>query len=737
MSYTQGGVATAPLWLQVLAAGLRGQAARSSEAGAIAVTVDLLCDPLPFGAAWYGPAELRTRSMRALYGSGLLHGMPTAAWSVPSFAKTTQGSAIMTERTVTAPCDAADKALKFLGQSPASLGLDFSSSTPVFIGSELGGVLTVYGSGASPAPSDLTLLQQIATDLGRELATLRGRPATDGSFIPESELPGFLTTVANAQVAPVIVVRALREAGAAVSDFETVEANAVGVAVSLLRRSELLGARGTAFLAGHDTRPLQTAILQALRSGFALQLEDLALQASAEDEEHRFDVNMIVVNDLGILTFRDVTERFQAMAQAEQVSQRDHLTKLGSREVLVHELHDVLGRPRRRNTGVAVLQVGIDGLSRVNEALSLAAGDLVIQAVAERLVAEVGTERFVGRLSGDEFAVILSEERGPDAALAVAERIQARVNAPLTVFGQQTVPSVSIGIVYTSTDDDPEQLLHVAGLALSQAKSRGRGRVEFADSQLAVDAKERLALEHHIREGIAAKQFRAWHQPIVDLETRAIRGYEALARWESPFGEAIGPARFIPIAEASGSAPDIDLAMLDQSLHLMHDLPRDQFVSVNVSVASLSSAEYLVAASTLLAASGIDLHQVHLEITETALVGDLTNTVAAMERLASYGPRWFLDDFGTGFSSLSHLRDLPVAGLKLDMSFTKAVQSGDANATRLTQGVVGLAKGLELETIAEGIDSDQIARTLRMQGWSLGQGYLFGRAERLQPAAAD
>lgn len=714
---------TPPMWLRVLDAGLATAASEPSEAAAIAATVALLCEPMPFVAAWYGVADFRTRSMRALAGAGLLHGLPTASWSVPNFAQTMQGRAVVTRQPQVEPSSATDRVLHGLDQPPASLGLDVSVCMPVLVGDDVIGLLTAYGA-SQPAPI-LDLMRDLAADLGHAIAAVRG-----DADAPRPAVPGFLTTVAEAHTDPIVVQQAVRNDAGDITDFRFVECNGIGAAMLLHTRSSLIGAMGTLKPIHHDDVVLREAMVEAIVSQTPRLITDAPLLSSDTKRDDRFDIRVLPQRDLVLCSWQEVTERYEAQQVTRMVAQRDHLTGLGSRLVFVDELEEQMAKPRRRNHGVAVLVVAIDGLSRINEALSLAAGDAVIQSIGRRLVEEVGHERLVGRLSGDEFAVILPDEPGPDAALLAAERVQSRISTSISLHGQQFVPSVSIGINYSTGEGDPSHVLHIAGLAMRQAKMRGRGRIEFADPQLAVDARERLAIEHGIRAGLEHDEFRAWFQPIVDLTSREVRGYEALVRWESEQFQ-VGPSRFIPIAETTGTVPDIDLVLLAQSLKLLNSLPRDHFVSVNVSVASLGSPEYLVAASTLIAGSGIDPARIHLEVTETALVGDLTNTVRGMERLASYGSPWYLDDFGTGYSSVSHLRDLPISGLKLDMSFAMAIASGDASAVRLTQGLMGLARGLGLATIAEGIEEVVTADTLLAQGWGLGQGWLFGKAQRL------
>ncbi len=705
----------APLWLRLIARGLE-TAADGERADWI---TRLLCDPLGFPAAWYGTADFRTRTIRVVVAAGGLTGAVGQHWTVPSFARTPEGTAAMTGNTQVGAPDPTDPLLEHMLLPREVPDLRSRVTVPVRTGEDVAGVLSVYGSDLEQSPSTLALLAQLA----RDLVT----PATSG------QPAGFLTTVADAQIAPIVVLQADVDPDAAQQQaVRIVAVNAIAAAVLSGDRAGALGLRNTCLPTRYAADDVMRDLITLCHEGRSQTWTDHAVVDHLTGREERLDITALAAGgDMLVVTFRTVTERFLASRRAQDAARRDHLTNLGSRAVLLEQLEDVIASPRHSGTGVAVCVVGIDGLSRINEALSLAAGDEVLRMLGVRLVAEVEDARLVARLSGDEFAVVLREVPGPQGALSAAEHMRDHVTSPMRVLGQDLVPSVSIGVSYTAQPGDPEMLLHDAGLAVRRAKERGRGRIESADPQLAIDALDRHRLEQAMRHGLERDEFRAWFQPIVDLRSRLVRGHEALARWQSMEHAAAGPGRFVPIAEMAGLAPQIDLRMLEQALATLDRVPEEQFVSVNVSAPSLHSEEYLTAAATLLAQSGIDSTRVHLEITETALVADTTATVEAMEHLAAYGAQWYLDDFGTGFSSLAHLRDLPVRGLKLDMSFTQAVRDGDPTMIRLTQGVAGLALGLGLDTIAEGIDAETVAATLAGQGWAYGQGFLFGRAARI------
>lgn len=399
------------------------------------------------------------------------------------------------------------------------------------------------------------------------------------------------------------------------------------------------------------------------------------------------------------------------------------------REIVQARLQRLMNDPTRAGEPIVVLRIDIDDLERVNEALSLAAGDIVLEAVAERIVAVIGNADNVARISGAAFIAIIPDaaDFGADAELAHA--LRRAVSDPVLAKGHVIQPTVSIGVAYADHLSGADHVLQNATLAVRRAKDFGGDRVAFAADNLANQAMERLELEEALRIALATDELRAWYQPIVDFEDGRIVGYEALSRWITSDGRHVSPGTFIPLAESVGLVSEIDSLVLAQSLDLLAMLPDDQFLAVNVSPVSLVQPEFILRASAMLGSVTFDLSRLHLEVTETALPADLDVVRSAMLELGMGGAKWYLDDFGTGYSSLSNLGELPVDGLKLDMSFTRGIDAGDETSLRLAHGLLALARGLNLDTVAEGVESAEVAAILRAQGWSMGQGWLYGKAE--------
>ncbi len=322
--------------------------------------------------------------------------------------------------------------------------------------------------------------------------------------------------------------------------------------------------------------------------------------------------------------------------------------------------------------------------------------------------------------------VLLHDLRTPADAAAMAERVRVAVLGEVKVQDQSIEPTVSIGVAAGERGSSGEDLLRNASLAVRQAKDAGRNRWQFVDPAIALDARRRLQVEGQLRDALRDGDMTAWFQPIVSLADRRVCGYEALARLTVPGQPIVPPNDFLPVAESTHQIIEIDFAVLSRALDLAAILPKEH-IAINVSAPTLAAPDYADRFSEAVHASGVDPQRLRLEVTETALLGMGPTIVEAMRQAADLGSTWYVDDFGTGFSSISHLRDLPVSGLKLDQSFTSGIRDGDQTCIKLSQGLIGLADGLGLDTVAEGVETAFEAGALLGQGWHLGQGWLFGR----------
>ena len=428
-----------------------------------------------------------------------------------------------------------------------------------------------------------------------------------------------------------------------------------------------------------------------------------------------------------VAALRDIHTEVLAREELAHVMGHDPLTGVAARPVMIDHIEKGLAALAGEAT-LAVLCVGVDSLRAINDALTHAAGDLLLTTVAARIARAVGDDALIGRGTGDEFVVVLPRLELDTDAGAAADAIRAEVHQPTQVLGRTIEPTVSVGIASGGRDASAQRLVRDASLAMRQAKLNGRNRCEYSSPALAESAQRRLSLVSAIRAGLAVGEFVPFFQPITTIDDPgSVIGYEALVRWLRPDGTVVSPAEFLPVAERTALMPALDSVVLRSALGTLAVLQRPTHMSVNASSATLIQPDYADEVLAALAQFDIPGDRLHLEITETALLEVTDKVLADMRRLAAAGVQWYVDDFGTGYSSISHLRDLPISGLKLDISFTRGIRRGDATSIQLAKALAGLAEGLQLDTVAEGIETEVEARILSAQGWRHGQGWLYGR----------
>jgi PAS domain S-box-containing protein/diguanylate cyclase (GGDEF)-like protein len=430
-----------------------------------------------------------------------------------------------------------------------------------------------------------------------------------------------------------------------------------------------------------------------------------------------------------VVAVRDVDEKVRTRQALAHEVDFDGLTGLARRSLALQRIRDLL-ETRDAGRTWALLCVGVDGMTSVNQGYTYSSGDRVLRAVADRLVLAAGAHDRVARVAGDEFVVILRDISSASEAAAAADRILDSVRGPIDIGGAVIDVSACVGIALTD-GEDADELMRDATAAMRQASSRGTDRWEFLDGNVGVRTRDDLATQAALRRAIDEDRIVPWFMPVVDLGTGRTVGYEALVRWIDADGSVHLPDTFLGIAQRTGAIRAIDRAMLRQVLQAAGDTAHDISFGFNVSAASLASEAFAGDVFGLLDGSGVDPGRLHFEVTETALFHVTPGIKQTMTSLADRGIGWWVDDFGTGFSSISHLRELPISGLKLDKSFTDDVTHEDTRASRLALGLVGLAGGLGLSTVAEGIERAEQANVLAEQGWQMGQGYLYGQAAAL------
>ena len=408
----------------------------------------------------------------------------------------------------------------------------------------------------------------------------------------------------------------------------------------------------------------------------------------------------------------------------------DDLTRLPNRAMFVDRLEHALNLHRRDSRPLAVLLFDVDDFKAVNDRYGHAAGDSLLERVAERLRGCVRPGDTLARLGGDEFAVLL--EDGGDPTVPAA-RILDALREPVSVDGTDITVAVSVGVALLPADagfTTVDVMLSHADIAMYSAKRAGKGRLAVYEPVMRLPEAMDLQLREPLRRAITSGDLRAHYQPIVTLETGEVVAYEALARWTNQ-GEVIGPDVFIPVAARSGLLPTLTDTMLEHACHQLaawsaevgHDRLR---VAVNVPPGLISDATFPAHVSRAIAQHGLAAHQLVLEITEDALLTDLDKTRAVTTELRQLGVNLSLDDFGTGYSSLLHLRRIPLDSLKIDRGFTNDVDT-NPDTERFMRALLTLGRDLDLRVIVEGVERQSQADVLRRLGCTHAQGFFFGR----------
>jgi diguanylate cyclase (GGDEF)-like protein len=422
------------------------------------------------------------------------------------------------------------------------------------------------------------------------------------------------------------------------------------------------------------------------------------------------------------------------LRHVRDLAERDALTGAANRRMFQRSLEDVLAsglRAARPDQVSAVLFIDLDDFKIVNDSLGHAAGDALLVAVTERIGGLVRSSDLVARLGGDEFAILTDDEPDLKRSRAMAERLVRELRAPYLIGATPVAVTASIGIASArDAVDGAADLVRNADVAMYMAKANGKAGFAIFDPGMHAAIRERHELGAQLQRAVELEQLRLAYQPIVELGTGGLSGVEALVRWQHPDRGLIPPGQFIEIAEENGAILPIGSWVLREACHEVARWRRAEpsagelFVCVNVSAREIQQAWFVDGVRDTLRESGLDATALVLEITETALLRATPATIATLGELRDLGVRMVIDDFGTGYFSLSHLRQFPVDALKIATEFVQD-DAADSRSAALAGAIVALSQSLQIDTVAEGIETAGQADRMRRLGCSYGQGFFF------------
>ncbi|MFJ4396234.1 EAL domain-containing protein [Pseudomonas sp. NPDC089396] len=444
--------------------------------------------------------------------------------------------------------------------------------------------------------------------------------------------------------------------------------------------------------------------------------------------------------DYVLFVAEDATEELAAHAQIHHMAHHDALTGLPNRTLFNERLKQALLRGHEHDKLTAALCLDLDNFKNINDSLGHAFGDKLLRALGKRLRRELREHDTLARLGGDEFAVVLAGLDSRDAACNTAKRLIEAISPPFQIEGHQFTVGVSIGIALAPDDNDQaEQLLGYADMALYEAKRNGRNRYECFNVELDVAARQRRLVETDLRTALHLGQLHLHYQPVVDQQTSSVTGYEALLRWEHPTRGMVMPMDFIPIAEETGLIHELGTRALNLACQEAASWDSEQTVSVNLSPVQFKNGNLVHIVTLALADSGLPAQRLELEITESVLLGNSEENVRTLRALKDLGVSISLDDFGTGYSSLGYLRSFPFDRIKIDKSFVHDM-CDSREAMSIIRAITDLSNSLMIKTTAEGVESEEQMRRLAAEGCSHFQGYFYGRpapaSERLKQVVA-
>jgi diguanylate cyclase (GGDEF)-like protein len=427
-----------------------------------------------------------------------------------------------------------------------------------------------------------------------------------------------------------------------------------------------------------------------------------------------------------VATHEDITEQRRSEVKIEYMAHHDALTGLANRVLLNDRLERVLSRIDGEQMA-AIHHLDLDQFKAVNDTFGHPAGDKLLKIVADRLRGLVRDTDTIARMGGDEFVIVQAPIADPADATSLAQRVIALMSEPYDIDGNQAVIGASIGIAVGPGDGlSPDKLLRNADLALYRAKGDGRGTFRFFEPAMDLQMQTRRIMEVDMRKALPAGEFELYYQPVVNLKSNQITGFEALIRWNHPTQGMVPPIAFIPLAEEIGFIVPLGEWIIRQACATAAQWPDDLHVAVNISAVQFRNPGLMQVIVGALAASGLQPTRLEIEITETALLQNKESTLAVLHQLRALGVRIAMDDFGTGYSSLTYLQSFPFDKIKIDRSFVKDI-TANTGSLNIVRAVAALANGMGMTTTAEGVETREQLDAIVSEGCTEMQGYLFSK----------
>jgi diguanylate cyclase (GGDEF)-like protein/PAS domain S-box-containing protein len=438
-----------------------------------------------------------------------------------------------------------------------------------------------------------------------------------------------------------------------------------------------------------------------------------------------------------VVVFHDISATQAMSLKMAHLAQHDFLTGLPNRVLLNDRIAQAIAMARRRGAHLAVLFLDLDNFKNINDSLGHAVGDKLLQSVARRLAGCVRDSDTVSRQGGDEFVILLAEDRRAEDAALAAEKILAAMALPHALGELELHVSTSIGVsVYPADGQDADALIKNADTAMYHAKEKGRNNYQFFRNDMNIRAVERQLIESQLRRALDQQEFVLHYQPKVNLTTGEITGVEALIRWQHPEWGTVLPERFIPVAEDCGLIVPIGRWVLReaclQAQRWENAGIKPVSVAVNISSLEFRRKDFFDSVRAALDDIGLDPHCLQLEITESILMRDVDTSNAILRQFKNFGVQLAVDDFGTGYSSLSYLKQFPIDVLKIDQSFVRDIDPDQPDNGIIVSAVISMGTSLHQRVIAEGVENQRQLDFLRARHCDEAQGYLFSR-----PLAAD